>query len=95
MKKNYVTPKKAGLAEIVGPGGDVKSFDTVTCFHCNKAWVIRSTEPGQSDPGGWCRLCMRAICPVCADKGCVPFETKLKKYEDSQKFAKEAGLVMN
>lgn len=76
-----MTPKKAGLATIVGPGGLTKKFDTCTCIHCNKVWVTFSTEKGIGNPGGWCRMCMRMICPNCAGKECEPFMRKLEKME--------------
>lgn len=86
-----LTPKKAGYGVIIGPGY-TKEFDTCTCKHCNRVWVIRSTEKGKGDPGGWCRICSAPICPFCSDKPCFPFEEKIKRAEESERFVKSIGL---
>lgn len=85
--------KGTGYGDITGPG-KTEEFDTCTCKHCGGVWVIKSTEKGQADPGGWCRLCTVPICPKCADKPCLPMEKRLQTYEDKQRFAKDAGLVL-
>lgn len=86
-----LTPKRAGYATITYSKG-VKEFDTCTCCHCGRVWVTRSTEKGQGDPGGWCRLCMKPVCPTCAGKECKPFLRKLDEYEQRQKLFKDIGL---
>lgn len=87
-----LTPKKAGYATITGPKG-TKEYDTCTCAHDNRVWVVRSSIKGiKADPGGFCRLCMKMICPRCVGKACVPFERKLKIYEDRQRMLREAGV---
>jgi hypothetical protein len=86
-----ITQKRAGYATISGPEG-IKEFDTCTCKHCNKVWVVKSTEKGQGDLGGWCRMCMAPICPECADKGCYPFMKRLLKYEQRQKMLNNVGV---
>jgi hypothetical protein len=88
-----LTPKRAGYATLVGPGYQYEA-DTVTCCHCNSAWYVRSSNPAiKADPGGWCRMCMKAICPKCADKGgCKPFLRKLEEYEAKQRMFKEIGI---
>jgi hypothetical protein len=61
-------------------------FDTLTCEHCNV--IVRV----KTDPGGFCRVCMRAICGRCADFGkCTPFEKKLDAYEKKMRFRASLG----
>ncbi len=84
---------KLGYATIIGPGQH-KEYDTCTCRHCNRIWTIQSTEKGQAHPGGWCRFCMKPICPKCAGKACFPFEKKLALYERNQNLFKEMGLAL-
>ena len=78
---NRVTNRKAGYATITGPGGVSEESDTATCAHCNAVWVVRSTNKQKEELGGWCRMCSRPVCPLCADKGCSPFLEKLARVE--------------
>lgn len=65
-----------GYMVIVDPSAPDKEWDTITCCHCNA--VVRC----KADPGGFCRLCMKAVCGPCADLGaCQPFEKKLEAME--------------
>lgn len=69
--------RPGGYAVSIGDDG-VKEFDTFTCCHCS---VIVFLKPN-SDPGGFCRLCMKPACAKCADTGkCDPFEKKLEREE--------------
>ena len=90
---SYVTPKRAGLAEIIGPN-KTESYDTCTCKHCGGVWAIRSTEKGKSDPGGWCSVCDAMICPKCAGKPCFPFLKKLEMYENKARFHRNLDMVL-
>ncbi len=84
---------KSGYATITSPQG-VKEYDTCTCKHCNAVWTIRSTEKGQGDPGGWCTICARPICPNCVGKECFPLERRLELYEKSEKLFRDMGLEL-
>ena len=67
-----------GYMVIVDPGAAqvTREWDTITCHYCNR--IVRV----KADPGGFCRLCMRAVCGPCADQGsCTPFEKRLDEYE--------------
>jgi hypothetical protein len=88
-----ITPKRAGHATILGPGAH-KEYDTCTCCHCGRVWVTNSTEMKEPPKDGWCSLCGKMICPDCAGKPCFPLEKRLKQYEDSQRFAKDAGIIL-
>ena len=88
-----LTHKRAGVATIIGPGVN-NEFETCTCNHCNRVWVTRSTVKGNGDPGGFCRLCMKMICPTCVGKSCMPFEKKLKLYESRNDLFKKMGLTL-
>jgi len=69
-----------GWAVLVDPGvtHGTQEWDTITCQHCNKMVRLKTKD----DLGGFCRLCMKAICGPCADQGqCTPFEKKLEEYE--------------
>lgn len=89
------TPARAGYATIVGPGAPVKEFDTLTCAHCGRAWCVRTSSPSTTaDPGGWCRLCMKPVCPTCAGKECVPFLRRLELYERRQDLFRSMGLSL-
>jgi hypothetical protein len=72
-----------GYAIIVSPDAPVKEFDTITCAHCQRIVFLRPTPDGKlQDQGGFCRVCMRAVCGPCADLGaCTPFEKKLEEQE--------------
>lgn len=83
---------KTGYATIIGPG-QYKEYDTLTCIHCGSVWAVRSSD-GKGDPGGWCRLCDKPICPHCAGKDCFPFKRKLYLYERRQDLFKKMGLTL-
>ena len=76
-----ITNARAGYATVTGPGGVQEESDTATCVHCNSVWIVRSTDKTKEELGGWCRMCQKAVCPNCADKGCTPFEKKLALME--------------
>ncbi|TAL13944.1 hypothetical protein EPN95_04625 [Patescibacteria group bacterium] len=78
---------------IVGPRRNMEA-DTATCVHCNRAWMTRSNVKGKGDPGGWCMVCMKMICPKCAGKPCMPFLKKLDLYEKRQDLFKKMGLTL-
>jgi hypothetical protein len=71
-----------GYAIITSPRGTIE-YDTATCCHCNSVWAI------SENLGGWCRQCMKTICPQCVGKECVPLEKALKAYEDKMNFNRE------
>jgi len=73
--------------QIVDPAAPVaREWDTITCYHCNK--IVRVKK----DPGGFCRICMKALCGPCADLGkCTPFEAKLEAYEKRMRFRTSLG----
>lgn len=76
--------KPGGYSVITSPDG-VKEWDTFTCFHCNsKVNVPLKADP--SEMGGLCKNCMKLICPKCLDKGCYPFEKKLERAENRDRF---------
>lgn len=73
-----------GYAVIVGPDAPTKEWDTITCAHCNR--IVRC----RTDPGGFCRCCMKPLCGPCADKGvCTPFEARLDAYEKRERFRRQ------
>ena len=69
--------------------------DTFTCAHCNAVnQVTPFTTPAAL--GGWCSCCCAPICPKCSDRfECTPFEKKLEAYERANRFAQQAGLVLD
>ena len=85
------TTRNAGYATITGPWKNKEEFDTCTCKHCSRAWVVRSNVKGKANPGGWCSLCARMVCPTCVGKECVPFMIKLKMFEDRQALGEILG----
>lgn len=68
-----------GYLIVTRDDGQVREYKTSTCFHCNSVIIHR---PGQVPDGGWCGMCMKAICGPCCDDGrCTPFEEKLAQQE--------------
>jgi hypothetical protein len=73
--------KPQGYGITTEPGKKDIEEDSFTCSHGNEVVFVK---PGQdpSEMGGFCRMCMRHICAVCAAKGgCDPFERKLERME--------------
>ena len=69
-----------GFACITGPDR-IKEYDTFTCVHCNAVVHVKPmADPAEL--GGFCRSCMKLICPNCAlDRSCTPFLKKLEQME--------------
>lgn len=87
-------PGPGGHATWTDPGtGREHRADTETCGHCNRIWIVRATT-GEGSPGGFCRLCMRAVCDVCERRGkCVPFERRLEAMEAKDAFGRAFDLL--
>lgn len=82
---SILTRKKAGYGVITHPHY-TREFDTVTCKHCNGAFIVRSSDPNNpAVKGGWCGKCYAPTCPTCMKKECTPFLRKLEKYEAREK----------
>lgn len=72
-----------GYATIVDPGKGVEEFDTISCIHCGgismtrsrltnnlEVMVFRADGTHYMKEAGFCRSCMKPICPRCVGKGC-------------------------
>lgn len=69
--------------------------DCFQCCHCGHVFFIKSTDGFQEvHQGGVCIKCMAPVCGPCAGKPCLVFEQRLEIYEQSQRFARDAGLVL-
>lgn len=80
-----------GYAIMTGPDGVVDECDTYTCAHCNKV-VHVPVKANPDDLGGFCRMCMKMICPHCVQTGlCDPFEKKLKRMEEAGEWRRRFG----
>lgn len=67
-------------------------FDTMGCGHCGRIVHVRARQRPE-DIGGFCRQCMRAICPQCTDTGrCDPLEKKLERWEDRDRILRSYGV---
>lgn len=55
--------------------GRMSEHDTLTCSHCGMPYVM----PAKPAPptGGFCRVCMKAVCDACVGKSCTPFERRM------------------
>ncbi len=67
-------------------------IDTFTCVHCNS---VRHVKPKTSmdEFGSMCRLCMKMVCPICANGPCIPFEKKLEAAEARDRALRSYGLT--
>lgn len=67
-------------------------FDTFSCGHCARIIHVPARARPE-DIGGFCRQCMRAICPTCTDTGrCDPLEKKLERAEEKGRTLRSYGL---
>lgn len=85
--------KPQGYAVAVDSSGKkVLECDTITCNHCNTVVLVKP----KADPaalGGFCRMCMKHICPKCTDKQtCTPFEKRLQQIESKDRLRKAVGV---
>lgn len=68
-----------GSLTLILDGRMTKERDTLTCSHCNGVFIM---PPKPAPPtGGFCRLCMKAVCEQCVGNGCVPFERRMEVAE--------------
>lgn len=77
MRREWLT----GEGTLTTPFGVEQREATFTCAHCNS--IVRlPPRCNPDDLGGWCRVCDKAICPRCVQRGhCDPFEKALKRME--------------
>lgn len=84
--------REGGYATITSEEG-VKECSTFTCSHCSRIVHV----PVRANPdalGGWCRMCMKAICPKCVATGkCDPFLKKLEREEARYHARRSYGLA--
>ena len=83
--------RRTSTLEMTSRDGRTTSLATTTCAHCNHVTVIPyRAKPEQC--GGFCRLCMKTTCLLCADKGCTPFERRLDQQEARARSLRSMGL---
>ena len=88
----YATRSRGYLVETDRVSGKVvRECDTFTCGHCNRVVPV----PPRAAPaqlGGTCGNCQALICPRCAQDGrCTPFEERIARYEQQQRFRAQLG----
>lgn len=94
-----------GEGNLHGPDNGLVERDTITCGHCQLVVFVKpgtfSTTylipqwlgPDKEEAGAMCRVCMRAVCINCHDKGnCVPFERQIEEMESKGQFLRSIGL---
>lgn len=84
--------RSGGYAVWSYDDGRVVETDSFTCGHDQRVVFV----PAGADPaslGGFCKQCMRLICPRCVAAGtCTPFEQALDRMEARGRFLQSAGL---
>lgn len=86
LRRNDPTAKPVQIYE------GTTELDTFQCGHCGSHLHIR---PGEKidDLGGFCRQCMKAICPMCLSTGrCDPLEKKLARAEAKDRARRSYGI---
>lgn len=70
--------KASGHWEAMGLAGELTSGETLTCRHCQTAWII---QKGSGKTRGFCTRCMGYTCggPDCI--ACIPVEVRLTNAE--------------
>lgn len=81
-----------GYLIITDPCAPPVEADTFTCCHCNRIVIVPPAP--QPMPGGFCRMCMKPCCDLCADKGCTPFERKLEAMEQRARDQRSLSLAL-
>jgi hypothetical protein len=87
-----------GYATISDPGvGSLQEFDTVSCIHCGgismtrslsgtlEVMVYRADGTHYMMEAGFCRSCMKPICPRCVGKPC---DNRFKRMEREEAAAR-------
>lgn len=80
-----------GYLVITDPTKTVEC-DTFTCHHCNRV-VIVPPKAAPDTVGGFCRMCMKMVCPLCVDKGCTPFEKQMEAEERRDRLLTAVGVT--
>jgi len=72
-----------GYAETFNEFGTATIAETLTCAHCGNIYP----KPKLNEACGFCHMCFKAVCLPCgALTKCDPFEKKLQRLEQRQKF---------
>lgn len=69
-------------------------FDTATCNHCNCIYHIKHGCPPE-EMGGFCRQCMKVICPRCVGKPCVPWLKKMDEMEQKDYMRRQYEVMIS
>ncbi len=82
-----------GVAVDRFSGKVAAEHDFVQCGHCGRHDIVKPKQD-PNELGGFCRMCMKHICPDCVryDR-CFPFERSLEVRERRARFSKDIGLV--
>lgn len=85
-----------GYAQLVDPDAGKKESDVLTCSHCQRVVLIRPFA-ALEDSGGFCRACMKFVCPDCEKARaegapCIPFEKKLDEIEAAERARQSYGV---
>lgn len=79
----------------VDPDAPLLERDTFTCAHCNGIVIVEPAKPPEA-MGGFCRMCMKCICPACDAVGtCTPFERKLEEVEKADRSRRNLDAAMS
>ena len=81
-----------GYAIILDPCAPTQEADTFTCAHCNRITLVPPRPHPM--PGGFCRMCMKPVCELCADGGCTPFEKQLEAMEKKDEARRRLMLAV-
>lgn len=78
--------------QVAETSGGVAEFDTFSCCHCGRIIHVQARQRPE-DIGGFCRQCMKPVCPTCVDIGrCDPLEKKLERAEARDRALRSYGL---
>lgn len=70
--------KASGHWESIGHGGELTEGQTLTCCHCQNAWIL---QKGSGKLRGYCSKCDRYHCGAPACWECIPIERRLENAE--------------
>lgn len=93
-----------GFGQIIGDpahGLGMPDHDVVNCIHCGSVSMVKSSTTGKLEvmifradgshylkEAGFCRACMKPICPKCDGKPC---NNRFRRLEEQEKAVLKAG----
>ena len=83
--------RPGAIEEYFGPDGNVSTWESSTCAHCQSITTIPNRRK-MHEVTDVCRSCMKLICLQCAGFPCRPWEKEMERQEARARMFRDIGI---